>query len=54
MGKCVTEVYSRITGYFQPQKQWNPGKKDEFKDRKRYDINKEKKDVHIQRTEKRG
>lgn len=29
-----TEVYSRISGYFRPVKQWNGGKKAEFKERK--------------------
>ncbi|PTQ56356.1 MAG: Ribonucleotide reductase of class III (anaerobic), large subunit [Candidatus Carbobacillus altaicus] len=28
-----TEVYSRIVGYYRPIKQWNDGKKEEFKDR---------------------
>ena len=33
-----TEVYSRITGYYRPVKNWNDGKTQEFKDRKVYDI----------------
>lgn len=28
------EVYSRVSGYFRPVKQWNAGKKAEFGDRK--------------------
>ena len=38
MGKCQgqTIVYSRITGYYQPTSQWNPGKIEEFGDRKKY------------------
>ena len=32
-----TEVYSRITGYYRPVKNWNDGKSQEFKDRKVYD-----------------
>ncbi len=36
MEKCTTEVYSRVTGYFQPVAQWNEGKSEEFKDRQRY------------------
>jgi anaerobic ribonucleoside-triphosphate reductase len=32
------EVYSRITGYYRPVKNWNEGKTQEFKDRKVYDI----------------
>ncbi|NPA58713.1 MAG: ribonucleoside triphosphate reductase [Aquificae bacterium] len=31
-----TEVYSRIVGYFRPVRNWNNGKKEEFKDRKGY------------------
>ena len=40
MEKCgeKTEVYSRVTGYFRPVSNWNKGKKEEFKDRKTYDI----------------
>ena len=33
-----TEVYSRITGYYRPVKNWNDGKSQEFKDRKVYNI----------------
>ena len=38
--KCgkPTEVYSRITGYYRPVKNWNDGKVQEFHDRKTYDI----------------
>ena len=38
--KCgeETEVYSRITGYYRPIKNWNDGKSQEFKERKVYDI----------------
>lgn len=31
-----TEVYSRITGYYRPLKNWNDGKAEEFKERKTY------------------
>jgi len=31
-----TEVYSRIVGYFRPIRQWNNGKKEEFRDRLEY------------------
>jgi anaerobic ribonucleoside-triphosphate reductase len=34
-----TEVYSRITGYYRPVKNWNDGKTQEFKDRKTYQVN---------------
>lgn len=33
--KC--EVYSRVVGFLTPVSQWNPGKKEEFKDRQTYD-----------------
>ena len=33
-----TEVYSRITGYYRPVRNWNDGKTQEYKDRKLYDI----------------
>ena len=35
--KC--EVYSRVCGYFRPVSNWNKGKKEEFKDRKLFEIN---------------
>lgn len=34
----ATEVYSRITGYYRPVRNWNDGKTQEYKDRKVYDI----------------
>ena len=38
MAKCglPCEVYSRVVGYFRPVSNWNKGKKEEFKDRKKY------------------
>ncbi len=33
-----TEIYSRITGYYRPLKNWNDGKIQEYKDRKVYSI----------------
>ncbi len=40
MSKCnqETEIYSRVTGYIRPTKNWNKGKREEFKDRKMYDV----------------
>lgn len=35
-----TEVYSRIVGYYRPVRQWNVGKKEEFKQRVPYNIKK--------------
>ncbi len=42
MAKCglPCERYSRVCGYFRPVKNWNKGKKEEFKDRKTYNVNK--------------
>ena len=34
----MTEVYSRITGYYRPVQNWNDGKRQEFADRVEYDI----------------
>lgn len=28
------EVYSRVVGYFRPVQNWNPGKRQEFKERR--------------------
>ena len=33
-----TEVYSRVVGYYRPVKLWNKGKKEEFKERKDFDV----------------
>jgi ribonucleoside-triphosphate reductase len=32
------EVYSRVVGYLRPVKQWNKGKKEEFRERKTYHV----------------
>ena len=42
MPKCKqkTEVYSRVCGYFRPVTQWNKGKRQEFLDRKNYQVKK--------------
>jgi len=37
--KIPVECYSRIVGYFRPVKQWNEGKKEEFKERVTVDGN---------------
>lgn len=34
----VTEVYSRITGYYRPVQNWNDGKLQEYANRKTYNI----------------
>ncbi len=34
----ITEIYSRITGYYRPVQNWNDGKSQEYKDRKVYNI----------------
>ena len=33
-----TEVYSRITGYYRPVRNWNDGKTEEYKNREKYNI----------------
>ena len=33
-----TEVYSRVVGYFRPVQNWNKGKREEFKERKKYAV----------------
>jgi anaerobic ribonucleoside-triphosphate reductase len=40
MAKCGAkcEVYSRVVGYFRPVADWNKGKKEEFKDRKLFNV----------------
>ena len=40
--KCgrVTEVWSRITGYYRPVQNWNDGKVQEFQNRTEYDVSK--------------
>jgi ribonucleoside-triphosphate reductase len=30
------EIFSRVVGYMRPINQWNPGKQQEFKDRKEF------------------
>ena len=51
--KCgeETEVYSRITGYYRPVKNWNNGKAKEFKMRKTYDMKCSK--MHESKKEKK-
>jgi anaerobic ribonucleoside-triphosphate reductase len=36
--KVPCEVYSRIVGYFRPIRNWNKGKRQEFAERKEYEI----------------
>ena len=40
MTKCgeKTEIYSRVCGYFRPVSNWNQGKREEFKDRKPFQV----------------
>lgn len=33
-----TETYSRIVGYYRSVRNWNKGKREEYKERKKYDI----------------
>jgi anaerobic ribonucleoside-triphosphate reductase len=36
--KIPCEVYSRIVGYFRPIRNWNKGKRQEFVERKSYEV----------------
>ena len=51
----AAEVYSRITGYYRPVKNWNEGKSQEFKDRKEYNVEESNTEstacVHVQDKE---
>lgn len=40
MGECKQpcEIYSRVTGFIRPVSGWNSGKKEEFKDRKKFKV----------------
>ena len=38
MSKCITEVFSRVTGFFRPVQDWNNGKKEEHNERKPFKI----------------
>lgn len=42
MSKCgaVCEIFSRVCGYFRPVSNWNKGKREEFKERKVFDVGK--------------
>lgn len=44
MSKCGErcEVYSRVVGYFRPVANWNKGKKEEFKERKTFEVGRAK------------
>jgi ribonucleoside-triphosphate reductase len=42
--KIPVETYSRVSGYYRPVAQWNPGKREEFKERKFYEPEKLKGD----------
>lgn len=35
------DVYSRVTGYMRPVKQWNKGKQEEWDKRKKYELPKD-------------
>ncbi|MCQ2799126.1 MAG: ribonucleoside triphosphate reductase [Bacilli bacterium] len=45
------EVYSRITGYYRPVKNWNEGKSQEFRDRKTYVVTDSSMPKHAIRSE---
>ncbi|MGB2600978.1 MAG: anaerobic ribonucleoside-triphosphate reductase [Candidatus Omnitrophota bacterium] len=43
--KCSVEVFARVTGFFRPVQSWNKGKTQEFKDRKKYLLERKKEKV---------
>ena len=48
MAKCgkTCEVWARSIGYYRPVRQWNKGKKEEFKDRREFTIPGSGKELH--------
>ena len=42
--KIPVEVYSRVVGYYRPVQNWNTGKKQEFLERKHFNVAKLKKE----------
>ena len=48
--QCKVEVWSRIVGYFRPTSDWNKSKKEEFADRKEYDVEKSMKHKIIEKN----
>jgi len=36
--ECRVEVFSRVTGFFRPVREWHSGKQEEFKDRKKFNL----------------
>ncbi len=40
--KTKCEVYSRVVGYLRPVDNWNEGKREEFKDRKLFNVSEDK------------
>ena len=47
MPKCKVEVFSRVTGFFRPVQVWNPGKKEEFNERKTYEYGEENRKTQL-------
>ncbi len=43
-----TEVYSRVVGFYRPVQQWNKGKREEFKERRTFNV--KKKDVKHEKS----
>jgi len=36
--KIPNDIYSRVAGYYRPVRQWNIGKKEEFRERLEYSL----------------
>ena len=43
--QCVVRVYSRVTGFFADVSRWNNGKREEFKDRKKFEVEEKEKNA---------
>lgn len=46
----TTEVYARIVGYYRSVRNWNPGKREEYRQRKIFIADKNRIDEHLQKT----
>lgn len=44
MERTKCEIYSRIVGYIRPLDQWNDSKKEEYKDRKEFRVDRRRED----------
>ena len=54
MGKCSTEVWSRVCGFFRPINNWNPGKTEEHGDKKEYNLKEAYEKVQAKKRKRSG